>query len=428
MSKKITIDKLLKDLTKGVVHNVEQVRSGIVSPLENRSLRHTKDMLDNLEASVLAPGEEGVTNVTAYNPILQALKEGSRKYYLGHSSGVYTQYLTLLRETYRPQLASAPDEQKEVIMRQMQLIDNAIRASMAIDSLDSSAIARLRGEGLLTEGRSAEEFDNILRFLSGNIDIKYGIDKTVTTSTKKGKSRIDFSADISRNKHLTGNLINTLSKQFKKSFTKSNQKGLLAIDTKLFNSFDPTAIQGSRSFSDDIDDILSSIFYGKKYNAKTAKSKVRVSRTLPRDIIVSNRLRKLIKDRTKNLKTKIRARKSKKKFIMPTVSLKAIINRSLADFIQSKMQASIALSSPAYLRNQTGRFSESARLLTLNRQQTGAFVGVYTFMDDPYGVFLPGGKLGTPGRNPMRYIEGSIRDIAMQTLKKQFKGIELELK
>lgn len=428
MAKKLTIDKLIKDLTKGVVHNVEQVRTGVLSPLESGSLKHTEDMLDSLDASLGESTEGGTSDATAYNPILQALKDGSKNYHLGHSTGVYTQYLTLLRKNYRPELASSTDEQKVAIMRQMQLIDNAIRASMAIDNLDNTAISKLRGEGILTEGKSAKEFDNVLKFLSGSISVNYGIDKTVTTSTKKGKSKIDFSVDVSKNKYITKNLINTLGSQFKQSFTKSSQKGLLAIDTQLFNSFEPTALKGSPSFIDDIDDVLNSAFYGKKYKAKTAQSKVRISRTLPRDILVSARLQKLIKDRTKNLKAKVKARKTKKQFIIPTVTLKSIINRSLAEFIQSKMQVSTAISSPAYLRNQTGRFSESARLLTLNRQQTGAFVGVYTFMTEPYGVFLPGGRLGTPGRNPMRYIEGSIRDIAMQTLKKQFKGIALELK
>ena len=79
------------------------------------------------------------------------------------------------------------------------------------------------------------------------------------------------------------------------------------------------------------------------------------------------------------------------------------------------------------LRYQTGRFSESARLLTLNRTETGALIGTYDFMKDPYGTFLPGGRLHTQQRDPKIYIESAIRDIAVQVLKNQFNGIALEL-
>lgn len=79
------------------------------------------------------------------------------------------------------------------------------------------------------------------------------------------------------------------------------------------------------------------------------------------------------------------------------------------------------------LNYQTGRFADSAHLLTLTRNQAGVLAGTYTYMRDPYDVFLPGHKMGTPKRDPRIYVEGAAREAAMTILKNKFPGIALNL-
>ena len=142
---------------------------------------------------------------------------------------------------------------------------------------------------------------------------------------------------------------------------------------------------------------------------------------------MATKLKQDTKKRLQGLQAYALAKKKHKKFIMPTITLKAIINRSLEDFIKGRMQSAASPASKAYLRLQTGRFAESARLLTLNRQETGAYFGVYTFMHNPYSLFEPGNSgLASPGRDPKLYIEGAAREIALQVLKKRFKGLIME--
>lgn len=109
-----------------------------------------------------------------------------------------------------------------------------------------------------------------------------------------------------------------------------------------------------------------------------------------------------------------------------TFALRNLINEILAEQVEAQMADSAA--TDGRLRYQTGRFADSAKLLTLTRTQAGVLAGQYTYMRDPYDVFLPGHKMGTPKRDPRIYVEGAIRQSAMSILKKRFPGIALELK
>jgi hypothetical protein len=73
---------------------------------------------------------------------------------------------------------------------------------------------------------------------------------------------------------------------------------------------------------------------------------------------------------------------------------------------------------PTKLRYQTGRFADSAKLLTLTRSQASALFGTYTYQRNPYDVFLPGGRLGTAQRDPRIYIESAIQEAAMSILRR----------
>ena len=82
---------------------------------------------------------------------------------------------------------------------------------------------------------------------------------------------------------------------------------------------------------------------------------------------------------------------------------------------------------PINLRYQSGRFADSALLLTLTRSQAGIIAGTYTYQRAPYDVFLPGHPLDNGRRDPQLYIEGAIRKTAISLLKGKFPGIALEL-
>lgn len=109
-----------------------------------------------------------------------------------------------------------------------------------------------------------------------------------------------------------------------------------------------------------------------------------------------------------------------------TLSLRNLINEMLPAQVEELMASSS--SSDGRLRYQTGRFADSTKLLTLTRTQAGVLAGQYTYQRDPYDVFLPEHKLGTPKRDPRIYVEGAIRNSAISILKNRFPGIQLELK
>lgn len=106
--------------------------------------------------------------------------------------------------------------------------------------------------------------------------------------------------------------------------------------------------------------------------------------------------------------------------------LKNLINEILALEVEKRMGD--ATDPAVKLRYQTGRFADSAKLLTLTRAQAGILAGTYTYQRSPYDVFLPGHRLGNATRDPRIYVEGAIREAAMSILKRRFPGIVLELK
>jgi len=110
---------------------------------------------------------------------------------------------------------------------------------------------------------------------------------------------------------------------------------------------------------------------------------------------------------------------------LPLFSIMALINESLSQQIKDNMGE--PHDPPVLLRNQTGRFAESAKMLTLTRNKAGVLAGTYTYQKNPYEVFAPGHRLGTLKRNPSLYIEGSIRELALAIMKRKFPGIALGL-
>ena len=131
------------------------------------------------------------------------------------------------------------------------------------------------------------------------------------------------------------------------------------------------------------------------------------------------------KDVSKRLKLKIPRVKAEKQEIKTNLfTIQNLINEVLAERVKQLMGKS---TDPAVrLRYQSGRFADSAVLLSLTRTQAGILAGSWTYMKSPYEVFAPGHRLANGSRDPAIYIEGAIRNAAMSILKTKFPGITLE--
>ena len=450
-----TLAQLANDASKGIIHSTKVLRNNILNPSELNQLKLLDSHLDDLEAIIRAPdidtgfsqneqlslelnvnaaniplddgylveGDTSYRQLKKYIDILNLDRPEESKYHLGHETGVYTYYLEILRASYNPDTSNVSDTNKAIVKRQKLLLDNALRASIVIDSLNTKDIARLKAAGL-GSGLSADDLKLVLQSAGYAINLDVVVEKDVVKLLKAGKAKLTLTAELASENTLTGNLTNALSTMVKASFGSKTKKGRY-ID-KLLGGLDPTNIEGSPNIVDTIGNFLLNTAKGIK-NKATRNSRATTSAKIRANKDSSVRLKRRINRRLVKLQGYLKTKRQKKKYIVPTVSLKALINESLAEWIRIRMAQSNAPVSLSYLRNQTGRFSESARLLTLNRTEAGAFLGTYGFNRSIYGTYLPGGRLHTQGRDPKLYIEGAIRDIAAKVLKRQFKGIALEL-
>jgi len=175
---------------------------------------------------------------------------------------------------------------------------------------------------------------------------------------------------------------------------------------------------GSRSFNQHIDYVIKEAAYGRKARNSTLRKKSKGS--------ITNKIKIPKTGKIPKIPIKKGKRKSRVVRDFDVIGIQSLINASLA--IKVKDELGDAGDPPIRLRNQTGRFAESAKLLTLTRAHAGILLGTYTYQRNPYDTFLPGGRLGTKQRDPRLYIEGAIREIAIQLLRNKFPGIALELK
>jgi hypothetical protein len=73
------------------------------------------------------------------------------------------------------------------------------------------------------------------------------------------------------------------------------------------------------------------------------------------------------------------------------------------------------------LVNRTGRFSESAQVLSADTTPKGGTSIAYTYQKDPYQLFERGrSRLATPDREPRDIIDASIRSIAQEMMLGRF--------
>jgi hypothetical protein len=97
-------------------------------------------------------------------------------------------------------------------------------------------------------------------------------------------------------------------------------------------------------------------------------------------------------------------------------SLVQYLNSRLAPVIRSRMVGSA-------LHNQTGVFSESVKIVNVGQTTQGYPALEYTYQRSPYDVFDPvlgAAPWNTPGRDPKKLIEASIREIAKNIAIKRF--------
>ena len=178
-------------------------------------------------------------------------------------------------------------------------------------------------------------------------------------------------------------------------------------------------LEGSPSFVDIFLGAISNIFKGIK-NRRVSYSNT--ERDKRRKLVEKRQVKRTDLSSRISLKT---PKVVKPKVGVSMFAMRNLINEVLSEHVKREMGKA---TDPAIkLRYQTGRFADSAVLLTLNRTQAGILAGTYSYMRNPYDTFLPGGRLGTAARNPKIYLESGIRNAALAILKRDFPGLSLDL-
>lgn len=446
--KKTSLRQLVKDLEKGKLVSADQVRKTL-QQLEINTLRLTADELEKLikVIEVKKAGEFAATRKagasletliaegqglddggielanTTYSQLAAIGKEigkgQEQGYQLGHTGlGNLAQALGFILKHYKV------NGLRHLTQEEIRVVDSAILGAQVIEKLPDKNLDELRR----VDKKDADTLFEALAFIPEGLETD--LIATSRFVSNVGAAKITYVFEDRTQNQAKGNLSKILSTKVRSFLRDLNKASDDAIGQRLEKILtkvtDPFHISSSPTFMEIVDDTLDSALTGKKSKNKRFKtSKVQLHRRVPTNRSEAKKLREIVKRRTEKLAALALARKKKKAFIIPTVTLKAIINESLALYIKNRMGES--KDHPVKLRYQTGRFADSAKLLTLNRTETGAFIGSYSFMRDPYGTFLPGGRLHTQQRDPKLYIEGAIRDIAVQVLKRRFSGIALEL-
>jgi len=140
-------------------------------------------------------------------------------------------------------------------------------------------------------------------------------------------------------------------------------------------------------------------------------------------IIRNEKPKSKVKKPVKNQKVTIRKpkaslRDTSGKFLS-LVTLRELLNKGLAEQIQSNMGKGNARS---ILNYRSGRFAKSATVKELTRTRDGAVTAFYTYMKYPYKTFEPGYAQGIPlTRDPKLLISKSIRQLAIELTINKFK-------
>ena len=294
--------------------------------------------------------------------------------------------------------------------KQVRILRKLQAVSTKIDNLTYEELKAL-GFGT-RKAASKKEFNKLIELAAADKEIDISVSSDVLSSLSIGKGKMTLKTELKLTNAYKGSLSRILRDRVNELFNNySEEKGkTLEKLTRDINIAKP--------FRNNVEDTITSLLLKKRFSARRKKAINKSKVKLAGNKAEINRL--------KNKESKSTLKRPITSEMESLFSIQALINASLASTVKENMGNP---GDPAIkLRYQTGRFSESARMLTLTRQESGKLLGSYSYMRYPYDVFLPGGKLNPPvERDPRLYIEESIREIAISVLKDKYPGMDLEL-
>lgn len=288
----------------------------------------------------------------------------------------------------------------------------------------SAALEKL----MVNQNFNAKELDIVTKEFLDENDYDLTATKQKVIDMASGKATTTFA--------VTSRAYNThkgLYEKYLKRYPFVNQlKGLAGVNRKIVNDmkadFEPnkpkslTALKGSKSMSDEIaQQAVDTLVKGKSKSYRTkgnktvrrkAKTKNRTS-SVKKDVILQQALTaaafKKAADATKRTKPK-RKEKGERDLHLSQKEINKVVTR-----INKRLPAEVRrnMGRPALI-NRTGKFSNSAELLSLKATR-GGMAGKFSYMLAPYETFENTGEKRWPvGYNPKPLIAKSIRNLAQQ--------------
>lgn len=185
---------------------------------------------------------------------------------------------------------------------------------------------------------------------------------------------------------------------------------------EFFDRVDVSSITSSPSLIDDMSTTFDILFLKEKLvpikrNSRRAKKgKLDISSTNSGRLSVASK-------KLAAMRTKLGKVRSGTTFNL--TQLRNLLNLKMHELVKDNMGRSSE--PPVRLRYQTGRFAKSVKVDNIKVDRAGAIQIFYTYMRYPYDVFLPGGALHNPQRNPTTIIGKSIRGFLVELFGKQIK-------
>lgn len=205
------------------------------------------------------------------------------------------------------------------------------------------------------------------------------------------------------------NIVNKANRMLSKSFLNEVNYILKEQDKntlKYISTVSWSDVSMSPTISDDIEKSITNKFLKNKTLKNKRSKKVIKSRILKNK---SKSKYSTAKQAIKNKKRKLSRITTEKGLSL--LQIKNLLNRKLHDSVKDNMGS--PSEPPIRLRYQTGRFAKSVKVLDVKNGsgRKAALQVYYTYMRYPYDVFLPGGRLYKPQRNPKLIIGQAIRGI-----------------
>lgn len=274
--------------------------------------------------------------------------------------------------------------------------DNVMRKYQALIQLLDNLDDRLTTQ-LGDFAGSNERLEKFLTLLNSPTTVDIGATAEQALVSGEAQNLITISIEDALENTIKGGVSHALGFLIKDYLTgsKSAQDKL----RKVLDSVD-IDIHGSPRLMDDIGDIVEGVFFGKEPKRLRRKKKyLKRGKSKPAGI-------------RRKKPTPINTRPIRGRDRIPDlgVSIHVLLNEVLPAYVKDQMGS--PEDPPIKLRNQTGRFAEAVEVVGVTSTRSGAVNVLYSIMQDPYGTFLPGGRLYTPERDPSALIPVAIREAA----------------